>query len=379
MKLSCTKDNLWQALAITSRLGAKQAHLPVLENVLIKAEGGNVKLIATNLEMAVSCSMRGRVEQEGEYTVPSKLFYDFANLLPSERVDIDLVDDGLMVSCKNSKTKLKGIASTEFPVVPSVSGQQTYSMSVSEFKKGLANVLFAASTNESRPELAGVFFSFHDEREGGGKVIMAATDSYRLSEVVLTISGGSTDSAQVIIPQRTLSELHRILGLFKDDVEAPEAIEIGVSENQVVFTYGSFELTSRTIEGVYPDYRQIIPEKSVTSFDVNRSELIQAIKTASLFSKLGLYDIRLSSKGENEIEIRSNDSVRGENVVSLDVEMEGGENEIALNYRYLLDGLNAMSSSKIKIQMIDGMNPCVVTPLGMPDEVFKYIVMPIRQ
>ncbi len=379
MKLSCTKENLWQGLAITSRISTKNVNLPILENVLLRTEGGGLKLISTNLEIAITCTIRGRVEQEGEYTVPSRLFYDFVNLLPNERIDVDLLDNSLLVACKNTKTKLNGIPSSEFPLVPPVIGEQVYSISVQEFKEGLGRVLFAAATNESRPELAGVLFSFHGEPAGSGKCVLAATDSYRLSETILTVSGGSSVEKKVIIPQRTLSELHRILGVFKDDVEAPPSIEIGLSENQVVFRYGVVELTSRMIDGSYPDYRQIIPSAVNTTIEVGRTEMIQAIKSTSLFSKQGLYDIKLSSKGAEGLEIRSNNTTRGENTVLLAASVTGQDSDIVLNYRYVLDGLNALTAEKIFIKIIDGANPCIIEPAGMPDEKFQYIVMPIRQ
>lgn len=380
MKLSCTRENLYKGLAITSHISTKNVNLPILNNVLLRVDGGGLKLISTNLEIAITCHVRGKVEQQGEYTVPSKLLFDYVSLLPNDQVDIDLLDDALSVTCKRTKTKINGIPANEFPLVPPVTGSKKYSVSVSELKNALTETLFATATNESRPELAGVYMAFHPEAAGKKKMIMAATDSYRLAETIVNISGGSDESSSVILPQKTLSELNRILALFKDDVEAAPAVEIELSDNQIVFQYGSVELTSRTIEGNYPDYRQIIPTDTKTTATFDRAVFAQAVKTASLFSKTGLFDITVDLDPEDgSLRLSASDSTRGENMVTVSGEVSGSENKITLNSRYLLDGVNAMSSAEITLQVIDGANPCIMTPKDMPEEQYQYIIMPIRQ
>lgn len=380
MKLSCTKENLYQGLAITSHISTKNVNLPILNNVLLKADGGGLKLISTNLEIAITCAIRGKVEQQGEYTVPSKLFFDYVNLCPDERVDIDLIDSALSISCGSSKTKINGIAATEFPLVPPASGGAGYSVSAMNFSRALSQVLFAAATNESRPELSGVFLSFHNAVSGEGTLTLAATDSYRLSEAVVGLSEGASEQKDVIVPQRTLAELNRVFSVFKDDVEAPELVEVVVTENQVVFRYGGVEITSRTLEGPYPDYKQIIPEKTQTQVVLEKQGLQKAIKTASLFSKTGLFDIYLKTNvGEQSLIVSANDVSRGENSVALTSMIEGADNEIALNFRYLLDGVNAIRAEKVKCGMIDKASPCIITPFESPEESYRYIVMPIRQ
>lgn len=380
MKLSVTRENLYQGLAITSRVSTKNVNLPILSNVLLQADAGGLKLISTNLEIAITCQIRGKVEQQGEYTVPSKLFFDYVSLLPNDRVDMDLLDDALAVSCAKSKTKIKGISAGEFPLVPPVSGEQSYSVSVSELQQTLSQTLFACATNESRPELSGVLLSFHDAVAGKGKLVLAATDSYRLAEATMSLTGGSDAPKRVIVPQRTLAELVRIFSVFKDDVEAPPAVEIDITDNQIVFRYGSVALTSRTIEGNYPDYRQIIPTTSKTQFKIDKADLVQAIKAASLFSKTGLYDVELSIDPDNgNVTLLSTDSTRGENQAVVDATVIGDTNRITLNFRYLLDGVGAMRGTVITMKVIDAGSPCILEPEEMPNEKYQYIVMPIRQ
>jgi DNA polymerase III subunit beta len=380
VKLSCTRENLYQGLSIVSRISTKNVNLPILNNVLFQADSGGLTLSSTNLELAISCHIRAKVDQEGDYTIPSKLFFDYVNLLPNERVDMDLIDAALRVSCGSSKTKLKGMPASEFPPIPPAQGNQTYSVSVSEFQKALGEILFAAATNESRPELAGIYLAFHHPGTGGGTLVVAATDSYRLGECIVTVSGGSDESMEVIVPQRTLSEVNRILSVFKDDVNASPSVEINVSESQIVFRYGTAEVTSRVIEGKYPNYRQIIPTATKTQAVIDRGEFVKAIKTASLFSRQGLYDVRLMlSSTDGSVRLLAVDSTRGENEEEIPAEVIGDDNVITLNYRYLLDGVNAMKGDKIQLEVTDGSSPCLLRPVGMPDERYQYVVMPIRQ
>ena len=380
MKLSCTRENLHQGLAITSRVSGKNINLPILSNVLLKADKGGLKLVSTNLDLTVTCNIRGKIEQPGEYTVPSKLFFDYVNLLPNEKVDIDLLDDTLSVACGNAKTKIKGITAQEFPVVPPVEGEVSYSVKVSDFQEALSQVLFSAATNESQEVLTGVFLKFHDEKSGAKTLTLAALNGYRLSEKVVKLAGGSDKQESVLVPQRTLAELARVISVFKDDVEASGTIDIEFSDNQIVFKYGSVEVSGRTIEGEYPDYRSIIPDNKQTEVTINRSEFIQAIKTASLFARTGLFDVGVELDPEaGTMELNGADSTRGENTVTIKGSLTGNKNSLVLNFRYLLDGMNAMKSEDVTMRVVDAMTACVFVPEAGPEEKFQYIVMPIRQ
>ncbi|MBU0531236.1 MAG: DNA polymerase III subunit beta [Candidatus Uhrbacteria bacterium] len=381
MKLSCTRDNLQQGLAITSHLTGKNVNLPILSNVLMKTEGGSLRLTTTNLEMATSCLVRGKVEEEGDFTIPSKLFFDYVSLLPNENVNLVAAADTLSVSCGQYKTKIKGLAASEFPLIPPVTGEKQYTIPVEEFRGALAQVLFAVAGNESRPELAGVSMKFHDAAAGKNKLTLAATDSYRLAERTVTMSAGSTEVPfEVIVPARALGEVSRILSLFKDSVESPEVVTLQLADNQIVFNYGPVELTSRTVEGTYPDYKQIIPSSFQTEAVLKRDDLIKAVKTASLFSRTGLFDVTLGVvPASGEFRVTAIDAARGENEAVCSADATGEENKITVNYRYLLDGLNAITTDEILFQAIDAANPCLIKPKSDQDTGYQYIVMPIKQ
>lgn len=378
MKLSCTRDNLHQGLSVTSHLMTKNVNLPILQNVLVKAEGGTIRFTATNLEMAVNCSVRGKVEEPGEYTLPSKLFFDYVSLLPNDIVKIEINDQDAMVECGTYKTKINGLNSSEFPLVPKVEGERTYQIPVDDFRKALSQTLFAVATNESRPELTGVAFQFF-MHEGEGRLTFASTDSYRLAERTIPVVSGVTDPFTVVIPSKTLSEVNRILSVFKDDVELPTTLSMSLSSSQVVFSYGSVELISRIIDENYPDYKQIIPTQFQTQALVDRADFVKAVKTASLFSRNGLFDVTLTFTPEDgALRVSAVDATRGQNTTQCSADMTGSTNTVTVNYRYLLDGLNAITSEQVVFEMIDPGNPCLLSPKS-ETESYRYVVMPIKQ
>lgn len=377
MQFSCTQENLSRGLNIVSHITSKNINLPILNNVLIKIKDKNLALSTTNLELAINCFIRGRVEKEGEFTIPSRLFADYVGLLPREAVNVEALDENVTIKCANYETKIKGLPASEFPLIPQISKNKKFNCSVAEFRKALGQVVFAVSLNESRPELSGVYMEFN--REGsGGQLFLAATDSYRLGEAKVGLGSDSDkDPATAIVPSRTMSELLRIIALFKDDVESPESIELAFSENQIIFTLGGVELISRLIEGQYPDYTQIVPTGFKTKAIVSKDELMKAIKTTSLFSKTGLFDVTLEIKPD-KIMVMSSDLQRGENKVDLKSKVDGEDNSVTLNYRYLLEGLNALGGEEITISMIDAANPSMLTSQGKEKEYF-YIIMPIKR
>ena len=377
MKLTCTQENLNKGLFIVGHLANKNINLPILNNVLLKAENSILKLATTNLEIGISCIVRGKIEKEGDFTIDSKLFSDYVNLLPKGNIDINLDEnDYLKVSCENYKTKIKGMPASDFPVLPSLEKKNPFVCNVNDLRKAISQVIFAVSTNESRNELCGVLMDFNTY--DAGFITMTATDSYRLAEKKIKLETGSEEKTTVIVPSKTLSEISRILSVYKDSVESPQSIEITISDNQIVFSYDNVELISRLIEGQYPDYKQIIPKEGKTKITVNSEQLTKSVKTNSLFSQSGIFDISLEFEPEEKIiKVSSTNISVGENVSSIEVDFDGIKNSIVVNYRYLLDGLQNTHSDDLLIELLDSNTPCVIKPKDDPD--FLYIIMPIKQ
>lgn len=377
MKLSTTQENLAQGLSLVSHVSSRNVNLPILQNVLVKADGKTLRLSSTNLDLAVSCSVRGKIDEPGEITVPARLFSEYVNLLPSGQVDLELLKNTVVVRSGKAETRLNGIPASEFPVIPRVGAGKQFKLAFSSFRQALGSVLFAVAQTEARPELTGVFFSF-----GGletGALTLAATDSYRLAEAIVPLEKGSAaETATVIIPGRTLIELGRLLGAPQDELGGDGTLTVTVAENQVQFEVGGAELQSRIIEGTYPEYRQIIPAEFQTEAALPRAEFVSAIKAASLFTKTGLNDVRLEFAAKKPLVVKSQDAQTGEHRAEVSGEVSGGPNHVVVNYRYLLDGLAAMGDDEVRYRLIDAANPCLVTPKD-PAEKYLYLVMPIKQ
>lgn len=387
MKFSCIQENLKQGLTMVSNITSKNINLPILNNVLIEVKDNSIHLSSTNLEIGIKNTIRGKVEQEGSFTVEAKLLNDYISLLPKERIDLELKENQLLVSCNNNKTKIKGINASDFPLIPELKKENSFICNAEKLRQGLSQVMFAAAKNESRPEICGVYMNFKNKI-----LTITATDSYRLAERQMSLENSSSNEEQtVIVPLRTLQEVVRILSNYRDNIENPENISMYISEGQVLFEYDVVEIVSRLIEGQYPDYKQIIPDHHETTAIVSINDLVKAVKTASLFSKTGINDINMEieppKEGNNalsgNIKVTSMNDQVGENLSLVNANITGLKNGIVLNYSYFLDGLSNLLSNEAKIKMIDSSSPCVLETADLEkedkNERYLYIIMPIRQ
>jgi DNA polymerase-3 subunit beta len=305
------------------------------------------------------------------------LFFDYVSLLPNETIRIETQDENARVECGTHRTKIHGLGASEFPLVPRVQTEQAFQIPVEDFKQALTQVLFAVATNESRPELTGILFSFFSHG-GEGRLTLAATDSYRLAEKTIPLVSQVEEPFLIVVPSKTLHEVNRILCVFKDDVELPGSLTLHLSNSQLVFTYGPVELISRTIDETYPDYQAIIPTQFQTHATIDREDFIKAVKTASLFSRSGLNDVTLAFDPScAQLTVSATDATRGENSTNCSADLAGQPNSVTVNYRYLLDGLQAILSDEVLFELIDAGNPCLLTPKDSKD-AYRYIVMPIK-
>ncbi len=372
MLFTCTKENLMHALQQVSGAAGKNIHLPILNNVLISTDDGTVNLATTNLEMAIKTTVRAKIEENGSFTVPAKTLVEYIQLVSSDTVTVSLEDNELVVKAGKSKTRIKGNSAEDFPIVPKIETKYQFNLTSGEFKLALTRVLFACSRSEVRPELSGVYFQFN---KTPGMLTMAATDSYRLAEVVVPLAESpNTEVFESIIPYRTLFELSRVLHVHG----GAEQLTMLFDDAQVVFVLGDVTITSRKIEGKYPDYTQIIPKEDKTSAIFLTDALVQEIKAASLFASQGINAVVLDCNvDEGTIGISSTSTQLGEHASTLTAELSGEEGSTLLNYRYVLDGLNAIDTKESQIKITNATAPVVFAPKDSQE--YLYIVMPIRQ
>lgn len=362
----CTKKNLTAGLQITSRIIGTGNTLPILNNILFKTDKGRLKLSATNLEMAVKTWVGGKLEEEGELTVPAKLINDYINNLETEKVSISTKGETMTLEGERAQTHIKGLGGEDFPLIPEVDGgggKAIAKAEAAELQGALGEVVFAAAYSETQPEISGVQFSFE-----GSTLTVAATDRYRLAQGKVKLAEAVGTTRQVIVPARVATELGRILN---NDV-----VEIYLSEGQISFKTVDTELVSRLIEGQYPDYKQIIPQNFATQISVGRNVLTQALKAASLFATDGNnVELEFSPQGK-QVVIRSQSAQTGDSEIRVEGEFEGQKNSVIFNYRYLLECLSHLTDERVTLKVIGGGSPAEIVPIGRDN--YLYIVMPIK-
>ena len=374
MKFSCLQENLTEGLNISSHIASlNKTSLPILNNILLTAKKGELKISSTNLEMAIEVKIRAKVEKEGSITIPAQILNNYINFLPKQALKFEANKNNLIISAEKQKTKIKGISSEEFPIIPKIDSKSKYLLKSEELKNALEKTIFAISSSEVRMELSGALFSFKN-KDNKKQLTIVGTDSYRLTEITIILleKNNSKEDKDIIIPLKTLQE---VLKVIKGD--KGNNIELYLSENQILFIYQDIEIISRIINGKYPDYKQTIPTNIKTKALVNREEFIRIVKSASFFSKLGINDINIKFlPKKNQLIISSVNDQIGENEAVLDADIIGDSNEIVFNYRYLIDGLNNISNEEISLEIINDDSPGLIK--SGKDKNYFYLIMPIK-
>lgn len=368
MKLTCTQENFSRGLNIVARLSDKNTNLPILNNVLLQARKDGLTLISTNLEIGIKTKVRGKIESEGDFTIQAKLLSDFVNTLKKENVSLELVDKTIHLKGENHQTTIRGLESVDFPVIPEVDAKTTITLPTDVITSALNQTLFAVSSDESRPELNGVYMILD-----GNKCIMVATDSYRLVERTIPLPEKVAEPRDIIIPSKTLQELVRILPLAEDNT-----VTITINDTQILFTCGQTQIVSRIIAGDYPDYKQIIPTAFQNNVEFRVHDMVQAIKTTSLFCKQGINDVRISlDKRFTDIAINAENSILGKNISNVESLSKNQELDIVFNYKFLLDGLSHLNGDRAVLRSNEPTTPALLnTP---KEDGFVYVIMPIKQ
>lgn len=363
MNIECTQENLAKALAIVGRLAGTRGTLPVLGNILLSVEKGRLKLSATDLEIGVYTWIGGKVEKEGAITVPARLLVDFINTNTDSTIVLESKDTVLNLKSERFNANIKGIDASEFPLIPEIKRVNEITLSAKDFKEAINQTVFATAIDETRPVLTGVLAKF-----GGNNLKLVATDSYRLAEKSLNLTEKSADLS-IIIPARTLQELNRIV---LDDTK----IILSVAENQILFSFGDTVLISRLIDGIFPDYEQIIPKNSTTEAIVDKGTFSQAIKMASFFARESANNIKIKVDGENQMEIVAISPQLGDSISKIPIKFKGETVEVAFNAKFILDALNILNTQELELKLAGKLQPGIIIPKDIKN--YLYLIMPLR-
>jgi DNA polymerase-3 subunit beta len=365
MKLKVTQENLNKALSVVSRVAVSRTPtLPILANILIKADKNLITVSSTNLEIATTVRVAGKITEPGSITVPARLISEFVANLPDETIDMELNNQSLIIKSKQYKSTINGISAEEFPSLPTISKNTHLTIPSANLKGALSQTVFAASNDEARQVLTGVFMTVID-----GELFLVATDSYRLAEKNI---GKNDHEIKVLIPSSAMQDLARIIQDNSGD------IDIYVDESQVQFSCGDVELISRLIDGNFPDYKQLIPANGEVTLTINKEDFINITKVSSLFARESAGSITLDvSEEKQEVSIRSIASQVGDNTSKASAKIKG-EGDVTLNSRYLLDALNAFKSDSITMYFTGKTSPCVLRSADAKQADYQHIVMPLR-
>ncbi len=361
LQITCRKDDLATSLGVVSRAVSTRGAVQVLGGILLTGEAGRISLAATDMEISLRASLPGEIEGDASVVVPGRLLTDLVRLLPDESVTLAYAEgEGVLtVTSGSHSSRLNVYSAEDFPRLPPTD-VALHAIEADALLATIEKVGRAASRDESRPVLTGILVRFE-----GDKLVMAATDSYRLAVKETPLSAGGPD-LEAIIPARALQELARIAA-------GGDEVQLGVHENHVLFVAGDVWLTSRRIDGQFPNYKQLLPETFEIEITTPRGALLEVVKRAGLMAQRNA-PLRLRfADGELTVSAQTQDV--GEATESLPIEFSGEELEIGFNPEFLRDGLDAVAGDTVQLKLINRLRPGLI---ASPDESFWYLIMPIR-
>ena len=366
MNLTISKDQIISGLQAVQNVVSSRTTLPILSNVLLRAEGDRLEFTATDLDVTVSSSVEAKVGKPGATTVPVKKLFGIVRELPAGEIEIE-VDDKNVCSVRAGASfyKIHGLAADEFPPLPKFKDDKKVSVPQEKLKGMMKKTSFGISTDESRYVLNGIFISLKDH-----KMTMVATDGRRLALVDEEMDVSEQSQGEFIVPAKAVNELNRLL---TDKGE----VELRYTENQASFTLkdeqGSVLIITKLIEGNYPNYRQVIPNEVKERISLSREEFLHALRRAEIMTSEKSNSVKLTF-GKNNLAITANSPEVGEARESLAINYKGKEMAIAFNPKYMIDPLNALTEDEVFIELIDELSPGVLKINGP----FLYVVMPMR-
>ncbi|HDZ54243.1 MAG TPA: DNA polymerase III subunit beta [Candidatus Nealsonbacteria bacterium] len=372
MKVFILKNNFKSGLQIVERVANKNINFPILENVLISTEKNFLILTTTDLETAIKCWILAKIEIEGSVALPAKFLSNYINSLEPDKICLKEEGNFLNIESKNFQTKIKKTTTEDFPLFPSFDEKNSIQINTIPFVEGLKQIIEITSPSQTKPEISGVFLDFSPDT-----LKLVATDSFRLAEKTLFFEKKEKQKTAFIIPQKTARELVNIFS------EKKGKLIIYFTKNQVVFEFLVDEITqpriqifSRLIEGDYPNYQEIIPQKHSTQITVPRPTFLNQVKTAGLFcGKINEVKLKINPK-QKTIEVFSQSPDLGENKSSFSGEVKGEAVEVSFNWRFLAEGLSNIKSREVVFELSGEEGPAILKPVD--DQSYFYVIMPIK-
>ncbi len=365
MRISCRSEELAEKLAVVGRGVSTRTAVHVLTGILLRAAGDRLELAATDMEISLRVTVDAAVDEPGSVVVPGRLLVDIARLLPPGDVTIESrAEEGLArLACGPAAYGLHTFNPDDFPRLPEAAGDASFAVEKGAFLETVGKVGRSASRDESRPVLTGILVQFQD-----GKLIMAATDSYRLSVKETSLERAPSSDVEAIVPARALTELARVA-----QGAASEELEIGVRENQIVFSIDGVTLTARRIDGQFPNYKQLVPDAFEAEVALARDEFLEVVRRTSLMAQRKS-PLRLRFE-EGQVTVSAQTQDVGEARESLPIRYEGEALEIGFNAEFLRDGLESVGDDRVRLKLISPLRPGLLQ--GEADD-FQYLIMPIR-
>lgn len=363
MKLTVTQENLNRALQVVGRVASGKTPLPILNNILFRTDKNRLLLAATNLELAITQHVGSKIEREGSITVPARLMSEFVANLPKGNVELEVDGTKMQIVCGAYKSTINGMAPDEFPELPTIEEKQAVTLPLPEFKRAIQQTVVVASTDDTRPILTGVFCHSYD-----GHLYFAGTDGYRLAERKLV---QTTQEISAVIPVTTLNDVLRVM---HDDMAEAKLV---FDDNQVRVLLDDIEVTSRLIDGQFPNYRELIPVRSDSAVSLPKDEFSRITKVASLFARESGGSVTLNAdEAAKKLSIHSVASQLGENTSEAEAGVTA-DGQVTLNSRYLLEGLGCIDSKQVNFRFSGKLAPCILTAaVDAPD--YQHVIMPLK-
>jgi DNA polymerase-3 subunit beta len=366
MKIECIKEHLGEAVVKAEKVSGKNTTLPVLSGLYLSAANNSLNIKSTNLDMGISISLPVKVLEPGEVVVPASVISSLITSLPNDKnITISTSGQVLEVKTQATQTQIKTLPSDDFPIIPEISDDKAFSMPARDLIFGLKSVIYAAAAGSMKPELSSVAITYSE-----GALTFAATDSFRLAEKKIRVKK-VPHFKQILLPHKNAVEIIKIFD------KGEEEVSVSIEEHQLALRSSNLYVTSRIIEGTFPDYRQIIPKEITSKAVILKQDLTNSLRTSLIFSDVSNQMTLHLNPAKKLFEIESRNSTVGENRYSLEAALEGEEVSINVNHRYFTDCFQSITTDSVSLSLSGDSKPILIEPVG--DTSFLYLVMPMNR